>query len=167
MKIACSDGRVHDTSSELNLAERHLLQKLIMLEAVGVPVDRFKKVWDGRSDIKLEGMDEAVRDEGPLALIYKDLEARLTARTGDKPPENEVVLQAFEDTYLGGGIKVEGADNGLCWLVFLNRFDQEVLRLSCQEGDKDTAAADFLQRAERDPSVLDELRARGVSPKMP
>ncbi len=166
MRFKCSDGRIYDTSDDLEFDERNLIQKLIILESVGATPEKFETVKTAPGSPLAPG-EPAAGKPSVVAAIARDLAARLAARSSDRPPEARVSLVPFEDTYLGGGVRGETDDDGRIWLVFYNCYDQEVGRVEASGDDPGRAVADWLALARRDPSLLEAVRRIGVEPVPP
>lgn len=163
MRFKCSDGRIYDTSDDLQFDERNLIQKLIILESVGAPPDKFEAVKTAPGSPLAPG-GPAAGKPSVVAAIARDLADRLAARTSGRPLDARVSLVPFEDTYLGGGVRAETDDDGRTWLVFYNFFDQEAGRIEAPGDDPKATVEDWLARARRDASVLEAVRRVGVEP---
>lgn len=166
MRFKCSDGRVYDTSDDLDFDERNLIQKLIILESVGVSREKFEAVKTADGSPLAPG-GPAARNPSAVGRIAADLAQRLEARTSGRPPDPTVSLLPFQESYLGGGVKGEKDDAGRVWLVFINGHDQEVARLEALGTDPRAAAQDWLTRAKDDPAQLERVREAGVDPVWP
>ncbi len=166
MRLKCSDHRVYDTSEDLDFDERNLIQKLMILESIGAPREKFEAVKTAPGSPLAPGRPAAEKPS-VVGLIAADLARRLEARTSGAPPDPAVSLVPFPGTYLGGGVKGEKFGTGRIWLVFLNFNDQEVARLEVANDDPGAAVADWLARAERDPSLIEAARGAGVDPVRP
>jgi hypothetical protein len=166
MRIKCSDGRVYDTSDDLDFDERNLIQKLIILESVGASREKFEAVMTAGGSPLAPGRP-AAQNPSAVGRIAADLARRLEARTSGDPPHPAVSLTPFQDTYLGGGVKGETDDAGRVWLVFINGHDQEVARLEAPGADPREAVQDWLTRAKGDPAQLERAREAGVDPVWP
>ncbi|MBU0514226.1 MAG: hypothetical protein KJ621_05585 [Proteobacteria bacterium] len=166
MRFKCSDGRMYDTSDDLAFDERNLIQKLIILESVGAPPEKFEAIKTAPGSPLAPG-EPATGKPSVVAAIARDLADRLAARTSDRPLDPRVTLVPFEDTYLGGGVRGEADDDGRPWLVFYNFFDQEVGRIEAEGVGPERVVEDWLARARRDASVLEAVRRIGVEPVTP
>lgn len=98
-------ARTIDTIADLSEPERHVMQKLIAWERLGIPTVEFKrktddalqKGWDGRGPVRAS---VALRD------VCEDLAARLAVAAGERPGPGWLKAQAWPGRYGGGGLRL-------------------------------------------------------------
>jgi hypothetical protein len=73
------DGKSFDTATDLTAPERHVLQKLFLLEPISPSLYEFKKK---RGEALSKGWNNSgpIRESSALSLIINDLEKKLSKR---------------------------------------------------------------------------------------
>jgi hypothetical protein len=97
-------GRAVDTDQELSPPERHVLQKLMAWQQLGLPLADYasrrakalQQGWDGRGP---------VTESPALRAVADDLAARLAVQHGQRPGPGWLKAQAWPGSYAGGGLE--------------------------------------------------------------
>lgn len=121
-------GRSVDTDQELTSPQRHVLQKLLAWEHLGLSLSDFaarrakalQQGWDGRGPVQASAAFQAVAD---------DLAARLGARLGQAPGPDWFFCQAWPGRYAGGGLEPGNQEAGRLEVLVRDAADLERGRL--------------------------------------
>jgi hypothetical protein len=83
MRISTRDGRSFDTDTDLQAAERHILQKLMIWEALAGSLEEFRRK---KAEALQKGWNESgpVRETAALKAITADMEERVINRLKEK-----------------------------------------------------------------------------------
>lgn len=160
-------GRAVDTDLELTSPQRHVLQKLLAWEHLGLPADDFAarrakalhQGWSGQGPVEPSPAFRTVAD---------DLAARLAARHGQAPGPGWLKAQAWPGRYAGGGLEVGQVQAGRVELLVRDAADLERGRLWLDMAPEETPEA-ALDRALAElvagGGLLRELAALGLTPR--
>ncbi|MFH1059795.1 MAG: hypothetical protein V1797_14105 [Pseudomonadota bacterium] len=116
-------GRIVDTDRDLDEAGRHVMQKLMAWESLGLTSAEFATKrgqalavgWDGRG---------AVSDSGALGLVVADLARRVAIKAGDLSGPDWLRPQLWPGRYMGGGLERAGVESGRLVLTARDAADQ-------------------------------------------
>ncbi len=77
------DGKSFDTATDLTAPERHVLQKLFLLESISPTLYEFK---EKRREALSKGWNDSgsIRESPALSVIINDLEKKVSKRLGTK-----------------------------------------------------------------------------------
>lgn len=124
MRYVTLAGRVVDTDRDLDEAGRHVLQKLMAWESLGLTSAEFAQKrsqalaagWNGRGPVS---------ESGALGAVAADLARRVAIRAGDLPGPDWLKAQPWPGRYAGGGLERAGVDQGRLILLVRDAADRE------------------------------------------
>ncbi|MFZ5587842.1 MAG: hypothetical protein ACOZHQ_18140 [Thermodesulfobacteriota bacterium] len=117
-------GRVVDTDRDLDEAGRHVVQKLMAWECLGLSTPDFAQKrsqalavgWNGRGP---------VNESGLLGEVVADLIRRVAIRAGELPGPAWLRPQLWPGRYAGGGLERAGVEAGRLVLMVRDAADLE------------------------------------------
>lgn len=130
-------GRAVDCDLELTSPQRHVLQKLLTWEHLGLKPEDFsarrakaqQQGWGGLGPVEQTPAFTAVAD---------DLAARLAARHGQVPAPGWLKAQVWPGRYAGGGLEPGRVEAGRLEVVVRDAADLERGRLWLDMGPEET-----------------------------
>ena len=138
-------GRVLDTERDLDEAGRHVMQKLMAWESLGLPPRDFAQKrdqalaagWNGRGPVS---------ESGALAMAADDLARRVAVAAGALPGPGWLRPQAWPGRYQGGGLELVGLEGERLVLRVRDASDQRRGRVAMPLAP-DQSPAQALERA--------------------
>lgn len=129
MRYVTLTGRVVDTDRDLDEAGRHVLQKLMAWESLGLTSAEFAQKraqalatgWNGRGPVS---------ESAALGAVAADLARRVAIRAGKLPGPDWLKAQPWPGRYAGGGLERAGVDQGRLILLVRDAADLERGRVS-------------------------------------
>lgn len=162
MKYLTLAGRSLDTNRDLDQAGRHVAQKLIFYERLGLSPREFAQ---RRQRALAQGWNQSgpLTESPALKALADDLARRLALGRQEGPGPGWLKAQVYPGRYQGGGLKPQEPGEDSLGLAVIDAADQDQGRIEVerkpQESLAEAAARAAAELARGDQTLTGKLRA--------